>query len=381
MKHLTVLFTLLVSGVFLTGTLFAQEATAEATAAALPDGVAASDFDIDLGEGFITHAELTYPADGEGPFPTVILFHGSGPYDMDATYSVDFTSAPLSANFRLLAERLPQQGVAVLRFNKRGVNGFGDYDAAQVQASTLDRLVADAETVLAAAQQHKNVDADHIYLYGWSEGTWVAANTAAKHPDEVAGLILQGTPQGDILHVLERQQKDLMIPYLTEHADVDGDGALSLDEITNLPAGPAQYSAQIYLYDRTSTPESPKINTFVDSSGDGKIDIKTELTPMVTMFLGNYASYMQPVAASYDVAALLTQVKRPVLLIHGEMDGWVPVEDAQTIADANPETVTLKTYATLGHALSVTDDMATDAFGVMDDAPINDIIAWLGEHK
>jgi uncharacterized protein len=380
MKHLTALFTLLFFGLSLTGLTSAQEATTEATQATL-EGVATHDFDIDLGAGFISHAQLTTPLEGDGPFPTMILFHGSGPYDMDATYTTGFDAAPLSANFRLLAERLGQNGIAVLRFNKRGVNAFGDYDAAQVQASTLDRLVSDAEAVLSAAQEQEEVDAEQIYLYGWSEGTWVAANTAAKHADEIAGLILQGTPQDDIVHILEIQQKELMISYLTETTDADEDGALTLEEIATIPAGPVQYSSTFYLYDQTSTPDAPKINGFVDANRDGKIDIETELAPMVTMFLKNYSAYMPPVEASYDTAALLAESKLPTLLLHGAMDGWVPLADAEAIADAVPDTVTLKVYPTLGHALSETEALATDAFGVMDEGAIDDMVGWLEANR
>src|SRR4051812_8707651 len=82
-----------------------------------PKGVRHQDLTIDLG-GFTTKAQLTYPAQGDGPWPTVILFHGSGPADMDAT-------TPVSSNFKLLAERLGAESVAVLRFNKRGVNRYG----------------------------------------------------------------------------------------------------------------------------------------------------------------------------------------------------------------------------------------------------------------
>ena len=34
---------------------------------------------IDLGDGIKTNAQLTIPAVGNGPFPGVLLIHGSGP--------------------------------------------------------------------------------------------------------------------------------------------------------------------------------------------------------------------------------------------------------------------------------------------------------------
>jgi hypothetical protein len=38
---------------------------------------------IDLGNGLKTNAQLTIPAVGKGPFPGVLLVHGSGATDMN----------------------------------------------------------------------------------------------------------------------------------------------------------------------------------------------------------------------------------------------------------------------------------------------------------
>ena len=40
---------------------------------------------IDLGNGVKTNAQLTIPAVGNGPFPGVLLIHGSGATDMNET--------------------------------------------------------------------------------------------------------------------------------------------------------------------------------------------------------------------------------------------------------------------------------------------------------
>jgi uncharacterized protein len=40
---------------------------------------------IDLGNGLKTKAQLTLPAEGDGPFPAVLLIPGSGPVDMNET--------------------------------------------------------------------------------------------------------------------------------------------------------------------------------------------------------------------------------------------------------------------------------------------------------
>ena len=40
---------------------------------------------IDLGNGLKTNARLNLPSNGDGPFPGVLLVHGSGPVDMNET--------------------------------------------------------------------------------------------------------------------------------------------------------------------------------------------------------------------------------------------------------------------------------------------------------
>ncbi|MGB1288956.1 MAG: alpha/beta hydrolase family protein, partial [Aggregatilineales bacterium] len=269
--------------------------------------------EINLGADFITEAELTYPAEGNAPYPTMILFHGSGPYDMDATYATAPGEEPLSANFKLLAERLAENGIATLRFNKRGVLGDGQFDMAQVQASTLDRLVDDALVVIDTTFEQPEVDSDAVYLYGWSEGAWVIANAAQER--DVAGLIMQGAPDAGLDAILEYQYFDLAIPYLLENTDVDSDGLLTMAEVAEIPAGAVSYSGAFFFYQPGSDPENPSANSFTDNNGDGLIDIEGELRPTMELFLQNYSAFVPPVQRSYDTGSLLAELTIPTLLL------------------------------------------------------------------
>ncbi len=357
-----------------TGLLFALPANGQES----PSPVEVRQFDIDLGADFVTHAELTLPTGDSAPFPLVILLHGSGPYDMDATVSTP-EGEVLSANFRRIAESLAANGIAALRFNKRGVLGDGAYDFAQIQASDLDRLTADATTVFETARTLTDIDPDAIYLYGWSEGAVVASNVAANLGDTVAGLILQGSPNGNISTVLQYQHIELGLEYLHTITDINNDNLLSLDEIAAIPpvSGAVSLMPAFYLYDYTSTPQNPLINSYTDSNGDGMIAIDDELRPTIEMFIANYDQFVTQTDASWAVGELLAQSGIPTLVLHGSMDGWVPVETAAELHEAASQSVTVSIYDGLGHALSPTDDRALDSFRDIDQAPLDDIAAWI----
>ena len=84
------------------------------------------DLVIDLGEGLTTDAQLTFPAVGDGPFPGVLIIHGSGSTDMDGYIPAELTGTgePVR-HYLLMAEYLTERGFSVLRYNKRGVGLTG----------------------------------------------------------------------------------------------------------------------------------------------------------------------------------------------------------------------------------------------------------------
>lgn len=73
---------------------------------------------IDLGNGLKTNARLNLPANGDGPFPGVLLVHGSGPVDMNETLGyvrIDKETGskiyPPARPFFQIAEYLSERGL------------------------------------------------------------------------------------------------------------------------------------------------------------------------------------------------------------------------------------------------------------------------------
>ena len=129
---------------------------------------------------------LTLP-EGSGPFPAVVLVHGSGPNDRDETIGPN-------KPFRDLAWGLASQGIAVLRYDKRT-----RAHASQFTPDVLARLTVKEETVddaLLAAQllrQTQGIDPKRIVILGHSLGAMLAPRIGQQDPT-LAGLIILAGP-------------------------------------------------------------------------------------------------------------------------------------------------------------------------------------------
>src|ERR671914_208174 len=78
------------------------------------------------GGGLQTKGELTIPAVENGPFPAVLLIHGSGATDRDEYLPPMVTgTGNESRPFWQIAEYLSERGFVVLRYDKRGIGENG----------------------------------------------------------------------------------------------------------------------------------------------------------------------------------------------------------------------------------------------------------------
>lgn len=342
------------------------------------NGVRYRNLMIHVTERFGSKGQLTFPATGTGPWPTVILFSGTGPADMDASYSAGVGQAS-SSNFKKIAEMLGEAGIAVLRFNKRGVLAYGEYDYEQLQQTIVNQRILDAEAVITTTKAQPEVDPTHLFLYGWSEGGIVATHAAAQHP-EMAGLILQAPLNLRLEEALVYQHLNVGLPYLEEVIDENDDGKLSALEVATIPAGPTWFLGLFSMptpFLAALLPLQPQL----DLDNDGLVDIQTELRPFVEGLIPILGHFYAGVTPSRSIAEVVPSLTMPILLLHGERDGWIPIAASAAIAAAAPDKVNFLRYPTLGHALSPTERMAEDSFYEMADQPIEDIKAWILGHS
>lgn len=139
---------------------------------------------------------LTLP-NKKGSYPAVILISGSGPQDRN---SYIMGHKP----FLLLAHELTQNGIAVLRFDERGV-GRSDGD---FQKATLEDFVQDTRSGLQYLQSREEINPKNIGLLGHSLGGIIAPRLATT--EDIAFLVLLAAPGVDGDQLMLKQRADFL---------------------------------------------------------------------------------------------------------------------------------------------------------------------------
>ncbi len=150
---------------------------------------------------FVLGGTLALPK-GKGPFPAVVLVHGSGPNDRDET---------LGANkpFKDLAEGLASSGVVVVRYDKRTLTYGAKYAGKEI---TFDEeIIDDARAAIDLLKTRPEVDPKRIYVVGHSLGALFAPAVAAKGKG-VAGLALLAPSSRKPWEIIPQQMRYLGVP-------------------------------------------------------------------------------------------------------------------------------------------------------------------------
>ncbi|RXJ04230.1 alpha/beta hydrolase [Anaerobacillus alkaliphilus] len=143
-------------------------------------------------------ATISFPETTEDQAPAVLFIAGTGPGDRDGNVGKFKLNI-----YKMIAEELTKAGVITIRYDKRGV---GETEG-DLNKSGMWDLVDDAQTALEYLRSHPNVDKEHIYVLGHSEGTMLA--TALNERTQVAGLILL-CGAADTLENATKYQRELM---------------------------------------------------------------------------------------------------------------------------------------------------------------------------
>ena len=279
---------------------------------------------------------LTLPA-GDGPFPAVILVHGSGPNDRNETIGPN-------QPFRDIAWGLAAHGIATLRYDKRTLV-YGEAMADDPTLTVQEEVIDDVLAAIKLLQQTDAVDPQQIFVLGHSLGGTLIPRIGAQ-TDDVAGLI--------VMAGADRPIDELMLEQMRYIFGLDG-------EISD--AEQAQLDDISKVVDRIESadfsPDTPA-SELLGAPGSYWLDLR-DYVPSQT-------------------AATLTQ---PMLILQGERDYQVTMVDFERWRAAleGRSNVTFKSYPDLNHLFIAGEGPITPAEyqkpGFVAEEVIRDIADWI----
>jgi hypothetical protein len=277
---------------------------------------------------------------GNGPFPVVVLIHGSGPNDRDETIGA-------VKPFRDIAWGLATTGIAVLRYDKRSyVYPASESTLSSAGFTVKDETLDDAHAAIALLRSTREVDVRRIFVLGHSLGGMLAPRIAQADSD-LAGLIIMAGPT--------RPLEDLIVEQTIYQLSLHG--AQTSEDNTRLENVKREASAIKAL-----TPDDAALTT--------------------SSFLGAPPSYWLDLR-SYHPAEVARGLKQRMLILWGSRDYQVTWDDlsgwkAALISRANIE---ISVFTDLNHLFVTGKGKSTPEEyqqpGHVDPQVISALVAWV----
>lgn len=289
----------------------------------------AEDVTIPTAMGHTLAATLTRPRSTTSRVPVVITISGSGGQERDEAIPGVQGYRP----FRQIADTLGRHGIAVLRFDDRGV-GASDGDHA---TATSRDFADDVRALVAWARAHPSLDPSRVLLLGHSEGGLIAPLVAADDP-RLAGIALLAGPAYSGARIIAFQQRSAIAQ---QH--------------------PTAFAAQRDSLFRTAQAE---------------LERTARDAPWLREFL------------TYDPLPTAARVRVPVLVLQGDTDLQVTPEQADTLAATlraagNPR-VTLRRLPRTNHLFQRDANGAPSGYGALIDRRMTSealahVVDWVRE--
>ena len=252
---------------------------------------------------------LTLP-EGPGPFPAVVLVHGSGSSNMDEKVGK-------LTPFKDIALGLAQRGIASVRYDKRSfAHGLKMVLNKKHPITVWEETVEDALLASQLLRADSRIDPDRVFLAGHSMGATLAPRIECSGGDFRGLILLAGSP---------RRLEEIM-----------------LDQMAEMLAGMTGFAGKIAGKQRT------KFETLFE----GLYDLSDEEAKAKKVGGGTTLYYFKEMGQP-TVAQWLEMTHKPMLVLQGEKDfqAKAAVDFAmykELLSDR--ENVTFKLYPGLNHA-------------------------------
>ena len=254
---------------------------------------------------------LTLPQ-GRGPFPAVVLVTGSGPQNRDEEI---LGHRP----FLVIADYLTRRGIAVLRYDDRGIGGSkGDFQT----ATTFD-FAGDAHAALDFLAGQPEIDGHHLGVIGHSEGAIVASILAARGSEATeeaapSFIVLLGGPGV--------RGNELLLMQNAALGRASGLNERQISEANNINR--KLYAIAMSDEDIPTLREKmiDTLNTMIDSTQGLTKEQRDAQKARVPAQAEQLLSPWMRTFLSIDPSMYLKKVKVPVLALDGSKDLQVPAE-------------------------------------------------------
>lgn len=303
------------------------------------------------GEGVLA-GTLTLP-EGGGPHPAVVLVTGSGPQNRDEEI---FGFKP----FRIIADHLTRAGIAVLRYDDRGVGGS---TGASPDMTTKD-FAADAIVAVGTLADRPDIDAARIGILGHSEGG-IVAPIAAMMP-QVAFIVMLAGPAWPGDTIVMSQIETLMRAAGADSLTITRSLVTQrmIYEALRTNTGWDELRARMREEMRISLDSMPAearaMITNVDSTIDARIEMKLSSTRT-----GWFRHFID-----FDPFNVLRALRVPVLALFGEKDVQVPARmNMQRMKEAfkngGVRDFTIKVIPSANHLFQVAEKGTIDEYATL----------------
>ena len=328
-----------------------------ATQKSTPPTQTTTSFTLKTSDGFALRAKIHLPA---GTTPStlkrmVILIHGSGPNNMDLDLTKVTKGQKENKLFKYASHALVAKGFGVLRYNKRTYEvrqaliqrkPYAQKWLATVKANPLNSLIEDTKRFVRYTKKH--YPKANIYLYGISQGTYIALQ-AAHEDKSIKGVALTGfyaTPAFTTLTYVQTVNRPL---HFLRPLDKNHDNQLDMKELQNGGTIGMQMGLQFAI---------------LDANNDGKISfMEVQGANIINYFRfqnKTVQAYNRQEATRPTVMDILKTSSFKVVFLQGMWDNQTPASHTRGIQLINQlkwkkSNFSFTFFPKLGHVLDPRD--------------------------
>jgi len=308
---------------------------------------------------------LTIPADGK--FKQVaILVTGSGPQNRDEEL---LGHKP----FLVISDRLTRLGIAVLRYDDRGVAESGG----TFKGATTRDFADDVNAAVSFLKSRKDMKGKKIGIVGHSEGGMIAPIVASENKF-VDYIVLLAGPGIDIVELMMLQTDKIS----------ESEGVSKKERARN---GKSTRKAFDFLK-RNSTADKAELKegltkileeAFAEMTDEEKEKLGSKeafFDGQMSMLLDDWFLYFM----RFNPQDYLVQVKCPVMAVNGELDLQVTAKEnldgiKKGLEKANNKKVTIKEYKGLNHLFQKTETGAPSEYASLEETFSEEVMEDVGK--